>query len=134
MHIGFSRVIQHSTCMKHIPAFIMAIGINFCAILIHHLKLLAVQGPLHLRELLPHLEPIGSRRFQDLEIRRAFTVFQLMNILEEARHSLIIIEHDPLLYEDVQGMVEYVSQGLHDAAKMPQSCFTHLEPIRSWRI
>ena len=30
---------------------------------------------------------------------------------------MIIIEHDPLLYEDAQGMVEYVSQGLHDAAK-----------------
>ena len=36
-----------------------------------------------------------------------------MTILEEARHSLIVIE----LYEDAQGMVEYVSQGLHDAAK-----------------
>ena len=55
--------------------------------------------------------------FQDLETRRAFTVFQLMTILEEARHSLIVIEHDPLLYEDAQWMVEYVSQGLHDAAK-----------------
>ena len=40
-----------------------------------------------------------------------------MTILEEARHSLIIIEHDPMLYEDAQGMVEYVSLGLHDAAK-----------------
>ncbi|VVB62844.1 Uncharacterised protein [uncultured archaeon] len=30
---------------------------------------------------------------------------------------MIVIEHDPLLYEDAQGMVEYVSQGLHDAAK-----------------
>ncbi|MGD0954151.1 MAG: hypothetical protein ABR985_17475 [Methanotrichaceae archaeon] len=58
-----------------------------------------------------------DRRFQDLEIRRAFTVFQLMTILEESRHSLIVIEHNPMLYEDAQGMVEYVSQGLHDAAK-----------------
>ena len=58
-----------------------------------------------------------DRRFQELEIRRAFTVFQLMTILEEAHHTLIVIEHDPLLYEDAQGMVEYVSQGLHDAAK-----------------
>ena len=52
-----------------------------------------VQGPLHLRELLLSPQPVGSqvpldRRFQDLEIRRAFTVFQLMTILEEARHSL----------------------------------------------
>jgi hypothetical protein len=44
-----------------------------------------------------------DRRFQDQEIRRAFTVFQPMTILEEARHSLIIIEHDPLLYEDTGG-------------------------------
>jgi DNA polymerase I len=69
-----------------------------------------------------------------LEIRRAFTVFQLMTILEEARHFLIIVEHDPMLYENAQEMVEYVSQGLHDAAKEAQSCFTHLEPILSWRI
>jgi len=57
-----------------------------------------------------------DRKFVDLEIRRAFTVFQLMTILEEASHSLIIIEHDPLLYENAGEMVEYVSQGLHDAA------------------
>jgi protein-arginine kinase len=35
-----------------------------------------------------------DRRFTDLEIRRGFTVFQLMTILEEARKSLILIEHD----------------------------------------
>ena len=40
-----------------------------------------------------------------------------MTILEEARHTLIIIKHDPLLYEDAKGMVEYVSQGLHNAVK-----------------
>ena len=40
-----------------------------------------------------------------------------MTILEEARHTLIVIEHDPMLYEDAQGMVEYVTQGLHEAAK-----------------
>jgi DNA polymerase I len=40
-----------------------------------------------------------------------------MTVLEEARHSLILVEHDPMLYEDAAEMVEYVSQGLHDAAK-----------------
>jgi hypothetical protein len=40
-----------------------------------------------------------------------------MTILEEARQSLIVIEHDPMLYEDAQGMVEYVPQVLHEAAK-----------------
>ena len=37
------------------------------------------------------------RRFTELEIRRGFTTFQLMTILEEACHSMII-EHDPMLY------------------------------------
>jgi DNA polymerase I len=58
-----------------------------------------------------------DRRFQDLEIRRAFTVFQLMTILEEARHSLIFIEHDPLLYEDAAGMIDLASQAMRDASK-----------------
>src|SRR5512136_1549799 len=58
-----------------------------------------------------------DRKFTDLEIRRAFTVFQLMTVLEEARHSIIIVEHDPMLYEDAAEMVEYVSHALSDAGK-----------------
>ncbi len=58
-----------------------------------------------------------DRRLQDLEIRRAFTVFQLMTIMEEAHHSLIILENDPMLYDDVTEMVEYISHALTDAAK-----------------
>jgi hypothetical protein len=49
-----------------------------------------------------------DRRFEALEIRRGFTVFQLMTILEEAH---------PLLYEDAKEMTEYVSHALCDAAK-----------------
>ena len=58
-----------------------------------------------------------DRRFQDLEIRRAFTVFQIMTILEASRHSLIVIKHDPQLYEEAQGMVKYVYQGFNDPAR-----------------
>ncbi|MDD1752432.1 MAG: hypothetical protein LUQ38_05005 [Methanotrichaceae archaeon] len=39
-----------------------------------------------------------------------------MTILEEAYHSLIIVEHDPLLYEDSANMVEYIHQALRQAA------------------
>jgi len=39
-----------------------------------------------------------------------------MTILEEAHHSLIIVEHDPLLYEDAQEMTEYISKSLKQAA------------------
>jgi hypothetical protein len=41
----------------------------------------------------------------------------LTTILEEARHSLILIEHDPLLYEDAQETTDYISEGMSDAAK-----------------
>jgi len=58
-----------------------------------------------------------DRRFTDLDIRRAFTVFQLMTVLEENHHTLLIVEHDPLLYEDASEMTEYVSKALTEAAK-----------------
>jgi hypothetical protein len=53
-----------------------------------------------------------DRNFTDLDIRRAFTSFQLMTILEENHHSFLIVEHDPMLYEDAKQMVEYVGQAL----------------------
>ncbi len=58
-----------------------------------------------------------DRRFVSLQVRRAFTVFQLIAVLEDSRHTLLIIEHDPLLYEDAEEMVEYVSQAMKEAAK-----------------
>ena len=57
-----------------------------------------------------------DHRFTALEIRRAFTVFQLMTILEENRHTLMILEHDPLLYEDAGEMVEYIAKAMKEAA------------------
>ena len=39
-----------------------------------------------------------------------------MTILEEAYHSRIIVERDPLLYEDSTEMVGYISQALKQAA------------------
>jgi len=46
-------------------------------------------------------------------VRRANTLFQLMTILEENYHSFLIVEHDPLLYEDAEKrMVEYLAQAL----------------------
>lgn len=58
-----------------------------------------------------------DRRIEALEIRRAFTCFQLMTILEEAHHSIVVVEHDPMLYEDAAEMVDYVSHALADASK-----------------
>jgi hypothetical protein len=58
-----------------------------------------------------------DRRFEALEIRRAFTVFQLMTILEENCHTILLIEHDPTLYEDAQEMTEHVSRAMREASK-----------------
>ena len=53
----------------------------------------------------------------ELEVRRAFTSFQLMTILEENHHSFLIVEHDPMLYEDAEQMVEYVAQALKQTSR-----------------
>jgi hypothetical protein len=57
-----------------------------------------------------------DRKFVDLEVRRAFTAFQLLTVLEEARHTLIFVEHDPSLYEDAAELPEYISRALRDLA------------------
>ena len=58
-----------------------------------------------------------DRNFTDLEVRRAFTVFQLMTIPEENHHCFLIVEHDPLLYEDAGEMVEYLAQALKQTSR-----------------
>jgi len=55
-------------------------------------------------------------RSADLNVRRAFTAFQLLTILEEAHHTLVFVEHDPTLYEDFEESLEYVSMALKDLA------------------
>jgi DNA polymerase I len=40
------------------------------------------------------------RRSAHFEVRRAFTLFQLLTILREAHHTILFLEHDPSLYED----------------------------------
>jgi len=58
-----------------------------------------------------------NRNITVLDVRRAFTVFQLMTILQENHHSFLIVEHDPLLYEDAGDTVEYLAQALKQASR-----------------
>jgi hypothetical protein len=58
-----------------------------------------------------------GRNFTELDVRRAFTSFQLMTILEENHHSFLIVEHDTLLSEDDTEMVEYVAQHLRQTSR-----------------
>jgi len=74
-----------------------------------------------------------DRKFVDLEIRRAFTVFQLMTILEEASYSLIIIEHDPLLYENTGRWSSTSPKVCMMLQKRPQSSGSSPQRPRAWR-
>ena len=58
-----------------------------------------------------------NRNITELDVRRAFTSFQLMTILEENHHTFLIVEHDPLLFEDAAEMVEYVAQHLRRTSR-----------------
>jgi len=55
-------------------------------------------------------------RIAEFDIRRAFTAFQLLSILEEAHHTFVFVEHDPTLYEDFEEPLEYISMALKDLA------------------
>jgi DNA polymerase I len=78
---------------------------------LQHYKILLISG--NYSRILSLLD----RNFTELEVRRAFTSFQLMSILAENQHTFLIIEHDPLLYEDAAEMVEYVAQHLRQTSR-----------------
>jgi len=46
-------------------------------------------------EIIPVSWAVLNRNFTELEVRRAFTSFQLMTVLEENHHSFLIVEHEP---------------------------------------
>ncbi len=54
-------------------------------------------------------------RTTELDIRRAFTAFRLMTILEENHHTMVLIEHDPLHYEDYAELLDYASMAMRQA-------------------
>ena len=58
-----------------------------------------------------------NRNITELDVRRAFTSFQLMTILEENHHNFLILEHDPMRYEDASEMVEYIAQHLRQTSR-----------------
>jgi hypothetical protein len=42
---------------------------------------------------------------------------RILSLLEENHHTFLIVEHDPLLYEDAGEMVEYVAQALKQTSR-----------------
>ena len=59
-----------------------------------------------------------NRRSVSIEIRRAFTAFQLLTILHESYHTIIFVEHDPGLYEGSgREVIPQVAHALKAAAQ-----------------
>jgi DNA polymerase I len=57
-----------------------------------------------------------NRNIREMDVRRAFTAYQLLTVLEENHHTLLIIEHDPMLYQDEPSLQEYISKALREVA------------------
>ncbi len=56
-------------------------------------------------------------RTAEFGIRRAFTSSQLLSILDEAHQTFVFMEHDPSLFAESEGMVEYASTALKELSR-----------------
>jgi DNA polymerase I len=65
--------------------------------------------------ILPGISP----KFSHFDVRRAFTAHQLLTILHEAHHTIVLVEHDPTLYEGDGGgeLAGTVAHALKEAAR-----------------
>jgi DNA polymerase I len=55
-----------------------------------------------------------NRSSKNFEIRRAFTAHQLFTILKEVSHTVLLIEHDPTLFEGAENMMPQIAGMLKD--------------------
>ncbi len=92
------------------PTEVLVDSLNYNLKELQRLQVLYVSG--NYSRILDKLD----RRFTELDVRRAFTAHQLMTALKEAYQTLIILEHDPSLFEDATEMAEYVGQAIKDVS------------------
>lgn len=57
------------------------------------------------------------RDSKNFDVRRAFTAHQLFSMLKEAAHTIILIEHDPTLFDGAENMIPPVAGALKDAGR-----------------
>jgi DNA polymerase I len=56
-----------------------------------------------------HLLSSINRSSRNFEVRRAFTAHQLFTILKEASHTVVLIEHDPTLFDGAENMLPQIA-------------------------
>src|SRR5208337_3047317 len=58
-----------------------------------------------------------NRNTTNFEIHRAFTVHQLLTILRGDSHSIVIVEHDPTIYDDAGDVKRVVPPTMKDVSR-----------------
>jgi DNA polymerase I len=58
-----------------------------------------------------------SRSSKNFEVRRAFTAHQLFTILKEMSHTVVLVEHDPTLFEGAETMIPQIAGMLKEAGR-----------------
>ena len=58
-----------------------------------------------------------NRSSKTFEVRRAFTAHQLFTILKEVSHTVLLIEHDPTLFDGAESMIPQIAGMLKDIGR-----------------
>jgi DNA polymerase I len=60
-----------------------------------------------------------NRSSKNFEVRRAFTAHQLFTILKEVSHTVLLLEHDPTLFDGAAEMMLQIAGMLKDIGREP---------------
>jgi len=58
-----------------------------------------------------------DRTSKNFEVRRSFTAHQLFTILKEASHTVVLVEHDPTLFDGAETMLPQVAGLLKEVGR-----------------
>jgi DNA polymerase I len=58
-----------------------------------------------------------NRSSKNFEVQRAFTSHQLFTILKEVSHTVLLLEHDPTLFEGAENMLPQIAEMLKDIGR-----------------
>jgi DNA polymerase I len=58
-----------------------------------------------------------NRSSKNFEVRRAFTAHQLFTILKEVSHTVLLLEHDPTLFDGAENMIPQIAGMLKDIGR-----------------
>lgn len=58
-----------------------------------------------------------NRSSKNFEVRRAYTAYQLFTILKETNHTILLLEHDPTLFDSAEEMLPQIAGMLKDIGR-----------------